>query len=299
MKLLKGVVTPMVTPFLENGNIDINALEQLTEKLIASGVHGLFPCGTTGEGPLLSIEERKQIAEIVIKSANSRVVVYLQTGAMSLRDTIELSLHSYECGADGIGVVTPSYYDLTQNAIEDYYSTISEALPSDFPIYLYSIPQNTLNDITPQTAASLAEQYKNIVGIKYSGDNFVQLEAYTKIRKGSFSVFSGSDRTFAAVLAAGCDGTVSGLSNIFTELIVAVYQAYLDKDFDRAMTLQRKVFNDSQCLFEAYFLASLKAGMGLKGMPVGSTRQPLPDLVDQEYQLLKKNFSEISFKIPE
>lgn len=293
MKLLKGVVTPMVTPYLENGDIDIETVKALTERLLIFGIHGLFPCGTTGEGHYLSIDERKIIAETVVEASASRVPVYIQTGAMSLRDTIDLSVHAREYGADGVGVVTPSYYELPQSAIKAYYSAVAEALPLDFPIYLYSIPDNALNDILPETASALADKYENIVGIKYSGDDFVQLEAYTEIRNGNFSVLSGNDRAFAAVLSAGCDGTVSGLSNIFGELVVSVYTAYMNSEIDRAVKLQKQVYNSSLCLFDAYFLASLKAGVGLTGLPVGSTRKPLPDLSSDEFLNLEKAFSAI------
>ena len=288
MRLLKGVVTPMVTPFLKSEDLDLQALRVLTSRLIKAGVYGLYPCGTTGEGNLLSIEERKRVAETVVNEADSRVLVYIQSGAMSLTDTVELSRHAVSCGADGVGVVTPSFYSLSQGAIADYYISIAKSLPQDFPIYLYSIPDNTNNDILPKTARELAEQCPNIVGIKYSGDDFVQLAAYTEIRDGTFSVLAGNDRTFAAVLAAGCDGTVSGLSNLFAETIVAVYSAFMNNEIEKAMEYQKKVLSDSRCLFEAFFLASLKAGMGITGMPVGGVRKPLPALTKEELQNLEK-----------
>jgi 4-hydroxy-tetrahydrodipicolinate synthase len=293
MKILKGVVTPMVTPFLENGEVDYAALRKLTSRLIDAGVNGLYPCGTTGEGVLLTLEERKRVAETVVQETGGRVAVYIQTGAMNLDDTVDLSRHALSCGADGVGVVTPSFYRISQQAIIDYYSALSDELPADFPIYLYSIPDNALNDILPSTAETLANSCPNIAGIKYSGDDFVQLEAYTEIRNGTFSVLAGNDRAFAAVLAAGCDGTVSGLSNIFTELVVSVYTAFRNNEIDKAIQLQKKVYTSSICLFNGFFLAGLKAGLGLRGMPVGKLRKPLPDLTPQQYDALKEALSRI------
>lgn len=288
MKLLKGVVTPMVTPFLENDDLDYATLGKLTTKLIDAGVHGLFPCGTTGEGHLLSVEERKLAAETVVQESASRVPVYIQAGAMNLRDTIDLCQHALAIGADGVGVVTPSYYQLSQQSISEYYADISKELPDDFPIYLYSIPDNALNDILPETAGDLANKFQNIVGIKYSGDDFVRLVAYTGIRNGNFSVFAGNDRAFAAVLAAGCDGTVSGLSNLFTKLIVSVYTAFRNNEINEAMKNQKKVYENSLCLFNAFFLASLKAGMEIAGTPVGKLRKPLPELTKKQYLNLEE-----------
>ena len=287
MNLLKGVVTPMVTPFDKNEELDLKALRNLTSRLITMGVSGLFPCGTTGEGNLLSLDERKTIASTVVDETGSRVPVYVQTGCMRLKDTIELSQHALDCGADGVGIVTPSYYSLSQKDISDYYRSIARSLPESFPIYLYSIPGNTLNDIAPSTAEVLAAECPNIVGIKYSGDDFVQLAAYTAIRNGRFSVLAGNDRTFAAVLAAGCDGTVSGLSNLFTGDVVSVYTLFCDGRLETAMETQLSILQEAQCLFEAFFLASLKAAMEIKGMSVGKLRKPLPELTSEEYRNLK------------
>jgi 4-hydroxy-tetrahydrodipicolinate synthase len=295
MKKLYGVVTPMVTPFKENEDVDIDALKKLTDRLISSGVNGLFPCGTTGEGHLMTNEERRQVAESVVDQTSGRVPVYIQSGAMSLRDTIALSIHALNCGADGVGVVTPSYYALPQEAIKQYYVALSKALPDSFPIYMYSIPDNAINDIEPGTAAYIADHCANIVGIKYSGDDFVQLEAYTEIRNGEFSVLAGNDRSFAAVMANGCDGTVSGLSNIFSKTICAIYEAFMKKEIDKAIELQKKVYNDSLCLFSGYFLAGLKAGLALSGMPVGKLRKPLPELSEIEYRDLKDAFLRMGY----
>ncbi len=293
MKILFGVVTPMVTPFLENEDIDVVTLKKFTSRLINSGVNGLYPCGTTGEGHLLTNEERKLVAETVITETNSRVPVYIQTGAMSLRDTVLLSQHAHTSGADGVGVVTPSYYSLSQQAIYDFYIAVSQELPQDFPIYMYSIPDNAINDIEVETAKKIADVCPNIVGIKYSGDNFVQLEAYTDIRNGEFSVLAGNDRAFAAVMAAGCDGTVSGLSNIFSRKVIAVYEAFLNNEIDQAIELQKQVYRDSLCLFDGFFLAGLKAGMGFSGMPVGKLRKPLPELTKDQHTKLENTIKSI------
>jgi 4-hydroxy-tetrahydrodipicolinate synthase len=134
------------------------------------------------------------------------------------------------------------------------------------------------------------------VGIKYSGDDFVRLVAYTGIKNGKFSVFAGNDRAFCAVLAAGCDGTVSGLSNIFTKLIVSVYSAFKSNEINLAMERQYQVYKNSLCLFNAHFLASLKAGLEITGTPVGKLRKPLPELTGAQYSDLKKAFSNLTLE---
>ena len=119
MKKLKGVITAMTTCLDENDQVDVLATEALTEFLIEKGVDCLYPCGTTGESHLLTTAERKLIAETVVKKANGRVTVYVQVGAMTTKETIELAKHAHEIGADGIGVVTPSYFHVNDEGIID------------------------------------------------------------------------------------------------------------------------------------------------------------------------------------
>ena len=117
MKKMYGIIAAMTTPFLEDGTVDVKALEQETEFLIRSGVDCLYPCGTTGEMLLMTCEQREQVAETVIRKAAGRVIVFIHTGAVRMEDTIRLSRHASQAGADGIGVVTPSFFGMTQEEL--------------------------------------------------------------------------------------------------------------------------------------------------------------------------------------
>jgi 4-hydroxy-tetrahydrodipicolinate synthase len=140
MKKMYGVVIPMITPFTEDDRIDISTLKTYTDYLIGKGVHCLYPEGTTGEMLKMSVEERKMVAETVVKQANCRTMVYIQVGCSTTRDTVELAKHAYNIGADGIGVVTPQFFSVTDREMEEYYVTIANNLPIDFPVYLYLNP---------------------------------------------------------------------------------------------------------------------------------------------------------------
>ena len=109
MKKLYGTTVPIITPFDEEGKVDVESLKKLTDHVIANGLSCLYPNGTTGEMLLLSVEERKLVSETVVRQAAGRVPVFVHAGAMNLADTVELAKHAVEIGADGIGVVTPSY----------------------------------------------------------------------------------------------------------------------------------------------------------------------------------------------
>ena len=139
----------MITPLTDDDRIDVGSLEALTDHCIESGMTCLYPCGTTGEMMYLTVEERKITAETVVKHAAGRVPVFVHVGAWNQRDTIEFAQHASAVGADGIGVVTPSFYHVSDDGIIDYFRAVADSVPKEFPVYLYGIKQNAVNDLTP------------------------------------------------------------------------------------------------------------------------------------------------------
>src|SRR6056297_3274483 len=238
MKKLKGVTVAMVTPFDEDEKIILEAVRDLSSFLIDKGVDALYPLGTTGEMYRLTVSERKKIAETVVKEAAKRVTVYIHSGAMRLDQTIELSKHAEKIGADGIGAVTPSYFNVNEREMEEYYSSIAEAVSDDFPIYLYNIPQCSANDLTVKVAEKLYKKHSNIVGIKYSYPDMMRTNEYLNIAEGKFSVMHGTDKIMHTLLSLGCDGVVSGISSVYPEPFVALYQAYQNDERERIMKIK-------------------------------------------------------------
>ena len=146
MSVLKGIVCANITPFDENKNVDYESVKQLARYLANSGIQGIYPLGTNGEGLALSKEERKKIAEVIVEEIQDRVNVAIQCGTQMLDDTVELVLHAKEIGAKAAGVVSPFFFRQTDRALIEYYSSILEAA-GNFPIYIYNIPGNTNNDV--------------------------------------------------------------------------------------------------------------------------------------------------------
>lgn len=286
MKKLYGVTTAMVTPFDANDQVDVKALKEHTNFLIEKGVNCLYPNGSTGEMYLLSVEERKLVAETVVKEAAGRVTVFIHVGAMTLKDTIELAKHACEIGADGIGAVTPSYFSVTDREMEEYYIAISKSLPDDFPVYLYCIPQCAGNDLKPAVVQRIADKCKNVVGLKYSFADFLRVKDYLNTNNGNFSVMVGTDRLFSAALIMGCDGTVSGVSSVYPEPFVNVYKAYGEKN-EEAVRKNQKLGNEiAEILKSGANMAYFKTGLEFRGMTGGHMRKPLLDLNKEEKQQL-------------
>ena len=277
----------MVTPFNEQGQVSLEHVERLTDYLIDKGVHCLYPLGTTGEMVRLSTEERKAVAETVVKRAAGRATVYIHTGAVKLDDAVELSRHAADIGADGIGAVTPIFLGANAQEQEYYYSQIIASVPEEFPVYLYNIPQCSANDLTAATAESLANRYANVAGIKYSLPDMLRTGEYLAVRDGNFSVVQGTDRLFLASLAMGCDGVVSGVSCVYPEPFVAVYEAYRNGDLEKARKWQRVAVRYCETLRNGSNMAYFKAALRYRGIEAGHMRLPQLDLSPSETEALE------------
>lgn len=275
MKKLQGVITAMTTCLDENDQVDVLATEALTEFLIEKGVDCLYPCGTTGESHLLTVEERKLIAETVVKKANGRVTVYIQVGAMTTKDTLELAKHAHEIGADGIGVVTPSYFHVDDEGIINFFTEVANSVPKDFPMYLYGIPQCAVNDISLYVAEKCAEKCENIIGIKYSYQDMHKICAYQKINNGEFSVVVGLDRLFLPSLVIGCDGTVSGVSCPIPEPFVNIYKYYKNNDLENAKIWHEIAHDVVVGLKAGSDMSIFKHALDVRGLKGGYMRKPL------------------------
>ncbi|SCI28971.1 Dihydrodipicolinate synthase [uncultured Flavonifractor sp.] len=288
MKKLYGVITAMTTPFTADGKVDTAALEEQTEYLIEKGIQCLYPCGTTGEMYLMSAEERELVAETVVKKAAGRVTVFIHVGAMTVDETIRLAQHAHKIGADGVGVVTPSYFTVNDRAMVEYYKTVCAALPDDFPVYVYVIPQLAHNDISAATMERIAAACKNVVGVKYSFADMRRINEYLQVRNGNFSVVPGADDLFLPALVCGCDGVVSGCSGPFPEAFVAVYNAFQSGDLEGARKAQVAATELVKLMQFGGDMSIFKNILTFRGVTGGHMRKPLLDLTDEQVAQLKQ-----------
>lgn len=288
MKKLYGVITAMTTPFTQEGKVNVAALEEQTEFLIGKGVQCLYPCGTTGEMYLMSPEERELVAETVVKKAAGRVTVFIHVGAMTVEETIRLAKHAHQIGADGVGVVTPSYFTVNERAMVEYYKTVCAALPEDFSVYVYVIPQLAHNDVSAACMEEIAAACKNVVGVKYSFADMRRINEYLQVRGGSFSVVPGADDLFLASLACGCDGVVSGCSGPFPEAFVAVYKAFQAGDIQGARKAQAAATRLVKLMEFGGDMSIFKHILTFRGVTGGHMRKPLLDLTQDRAAQLKE-----------
>lgn len=292
MKKLHGIVTAMVTPIGKDRKILMPSVDALVEKLIRSGIHGLYPLGSTGEMLLLDSQERKSMAERVIETTAGRIPVFIHIAAPTTREAVELAKHASEAGADGIAAVTPMYYAVSDEEMVEYYDAIARNVPADFPVYLYNLPQSTINDLSVDVCSRLAQMHPNIIGIKYSYPDLLRTRKYLEVNNGTFSVLQGCDLLVDAALALGCDGIVSGLSNSFPEAFVQAYDAVRAGDEDAVRAAMKKVCSVGDILLDGGGMANMKAALALQGIEMGEMVPPLLPASPEKMQELEMRLKE-------
>ncbi|MCC7210098.1 MAG: dihydrodipicolinate synthase family protein [Anaerolineae bacterium] len=286
---IRGVIVPMLTPFTEDGRIDERGVEALTEFLVARRIAGLFPLGTTGEGPLLSAEERRQVAAWVVRYAAGRAPVIIHSGAITTAETVDLTRHARDIGADAAAIVPPYFYKLSEKALFEHYAAVASAAP-DFPVYLYHNPGVTPNHLTADLVSRLAQSFPNIAGLKDSSGSLATLFASRALQGGAFNTASGPDGLILAAQAIGVDACVSGNANYAPELVVGIYEAAAQGDLTTARLLQTQLDEARRILGDGADLSLFKAMCTRRGVPLGGVRAPLrqasPERIEACWQAL-------------
>jgi 4-hydroxy-tetrahydrodipicolinate synthase len=247
--MFKGIYTALITPF-KNGKLDERAFQSLVEWQIKEGIHGLVPCGTTGESPTLTHEEHNRIIDLCIEVAKGKVPVMAGTGSNSTSEAIMLTLHAKKAGADAALVVAPYYNKPTQEGIYQHYKAIAEA--TKFPIIVYNIPGRSVVNITDDTLARLLV-LPNIVGVKdATGDLSRPYTLRAKMlpaKAKKVQLLSGEDMTAVAFNVAGGQGCISVASNIMPRRCAQVQEACLKGDYAKAATLHETLAPLNAILF--------------------------------------------------
>lgn len=270
----------LYTPFTaDQSAIDAAALDSHIQHLISAGVHGLVPGGSTGEFTVLTFEERKQLTELVIKSAAGRVPVIVGTGALSTKETVELSVHAAKAGAAAVMVVPPFYDAVSVPELHELLKEVHET--SNLPVMFYNIPSASGLTLSPQQIADLSK-----VGVKYLKDTSGNAPALTELlfaRQDEITAFNGWDTLTFYGLAAGAKGTVWGAANIIPELSVALWDAIaVQGDLKKGRELWKIIFPICKFLESHNYAAAIKTGMELLGKSTGGNRKPYKALGQTE-----------------
>lgn len=268
----RGMVVPLLSPFRDDESLDEAALRRLTRHLIAQGVHGLFPAGSTGEFWTLSDFEKARITEIVVMEAAGHVPVYAGTGAPSTRQSVALTRQAEALGADAVVAITPFYTSPSPDELYGHYAAIAEA--TRLPVIPYNNPSRTGGvNITSDLVERLA-RIPNLIGLKDSAGDMAQFRETRRRLPPPFALFQGRDDLFYRSLEAGAVGGVAATGNVAPGIVVELYEAFVAGDLPRAQRAQERLTLLRQALSLGTFPVVLKETMAMLGIPVGPARGP-------------------------
>ena len=289
MKQFQGALTALVTP-MRNGRIDEKGLVDLIEFQIDSGIHGIVPCGTTGESATLSFEEHKRVIELTVKTVKGRVAVIAGTGANSTSEAIELTASAKESGADAVLSVVPYYNKPSQEGVYQHFKTILDAV--DIPMILYNVPGRTVINMLPATVARLAALPK-VIGIKEASGSLQQISELIQVCPSDFIILSGDDCTAMPTVLIGGKGVISVVSNLEPAKTATMIEAALAGDLVRAKALHYQLFSLMGAMFCYPSPAPAKKGLELMGkIASGEVRLPMTQMDESSLQGLKTTMTQ-------
>jgi 4-hydroxy-tetrahydrodipicolinate synthase len=289
---LKGVYSAVATPFTTDEEVDEKGLRELIDRTVTAGVHGLVPCGSTGEFSTLTRSEREQVIEVVIEQNAGRVPVVPQTGATSTREAIELSQHAEKHGADAIMVVAPYYEPFSIAEVKRYYADVAGSV--SIPMMAYNLPAATGVNLTPQVLGELIDEVPNIKYVKDTSGDFTAAAQLIHEFGERVSVFVGWDTLFLAALLEGAAGSVIGAANVVPGELVSVYDAVQAGDLTAASVQWKALFPLLSTFVGGGYTAAIKGGLDLIGHSAGPQRRPGENVDKARMAALKANLHAIT-----
>ncbi|MCX5702141.1 MAG: 4-hydroxy-tetrahydrodipicolinate synthase [Candidatus Omnitrophica bacterium] len=287
--MFKGSIVAIITPF-KNGKLDEKKLRDLIEFHIKNGTSGIVPCGTTGESATLSFDEHDRVIEITVEQVKKRVPVIAGTGSNSTEEAIMLTKHAAKSGADASLQVSPYYNRPTQKGLYEHFKAVADSV--NIPIILYNIASRTGVNIEPETIAKLAENCKNIVGVKEASGNLDQMSRIKALCPESFDLISGDDSLTLPILSIGGTGIISVVANIVPKDVASLVSEFEKGNLKKAQEIHFKLLPLIKAIFIETNPIPVKTAMGLMGMCEPDLRLPLCEMLPENLEKLKKALKE-------
>jgi 4-hydroxy-tetrahydrodipicolinate synthase len=277
MSDIAGVLSAVVTPFAgPDTELDEPRLRELVDRTVAGGVHGLVPCGSTGEFAAMSLDERRTVVEVVLDQTRGRVPVISHVGAMTTRDAVALAKHAETSGAAAVMAVAPYYEPLTVGEIKHYFRAVADAVT--IPVVLYNLPVATGVNLTPDDVADLARGTANIQYVKDTTGDLSQAARLIHDFGDVIKTFVGWDTLFFTSLLEGSPGSIVGAANFIAPQLRAVYDAVKSDDVATARAEWLRIFPVMQFLVSGGYVAAVRGALDILGYPVGPARAPIEEL---------------------
>ncbi|MDJ0753460.1 MAG: dihydrodipicolinate synthase family protein [Ardenticatenaceae bacterium] len=278
-RLKHGVTPAMATPIDTSGYaVHGDVVPLLVDFLRTRGVRGLFIGGTTGEGILLSMEDRGRLLETVLDCVDGTFPILAHVGGNTTRDTITLATHAAAKGAAAVVVITPWYFGMDDTAMLAYFEEVAAAVP-DTPVMIYDIPQAAVNGVTPALLAKIQDHIPNFAGLKCSRTDIQVIRALLDTQRDDLIFLAGNEAIALGSLALGADGMISGLSTAVPEPFVALTAAFGEGDLAEARRIQQRINQMLALQPPGRRIGGIKRLLQERGVPVGDTIPPraMPD----------------------
>ncbi len=285
---MKGVVPPMLTPFKENGDLDIDGLKTLVG-FLKEEVDGLFITGSYGAGPMMSLDERKKVTEVTMETANGKVPVIPMVGTTNNRDSVDLSKHAAANGASAVAAVGPFYFTHKEDDLLDFYKALIDAV--DIPVYLYNNPGFQGYEIGLGTIQKL--KALGLAGVKDATFDILLHATYLRVLKDdTFDVALGTEAMFASACILGCEAFIPGLANAFPEINRQMFKEGMDGDMKACRETQFKInkLRDVMYLARSTQLA-VYAMLEIRGILKAYPRRPFVPASETEINAIKEQLT--------
>lgn len=293
MAIFKGSGVAIVTPFNNNG-VDFEKLGELLDWHADNSTDAIIICGTTGEAPTMTDEEKKAAYKYTVEKIAGRIPVIAGTGSYDTNHSIMLSQYAEEVGCDGVLCVTPYYNKTTQKGLIAHYTAIADSI--NIPVIIYNVPARTGLNVNADTLRTLSK-HRNIAGVKEASGNISQVVEIGMFCDENFCMYSGNDDQVVPLLSVGGIGVISVVANIAPKVMHDMVTAFLQNDVQKAMELQLSIKPLNDALFCEVNPIPVKTAMNLLGFEVGDLRLPLVDMAENNLKCLKNELTNYGFTI--
>lgn len=292
VKTIKGSICAMVTPFDEKGAIDTSALKNLVKYLVHGGLHGIVPCGSTGEAATMNLEEYEFVVKTTVDTVGGKIPVIAGAGSNDTAKAVENSKIAKRAGADALLHVTPYYNKPTNDGLVAHYKAIARAV--DLPIILYNVPGRTGLNLSAEATLRIAKEVPHVIGIKEASDNIGQMMDIVKGAPKEFAVLSGDDALTVPLMAAGGVGCISVVANEVPREFTKMVEAAAVGDFKHARELHYKLLDLMNGNFIETNPIPVKSALSMMGKIKENFRLPLVPMQEKNKVILKKILKDLS-----
>ena len=283
--MFQGSYVALVTPFHEDGSVNIEKLKELCQWHVENGTDGIVALGTTGESSTMSHEEDDLVVRTVLDTVNGRIPVIAGSGSTSTETALMKSKTYKDLGADGLLVITPYYNKANAKGMYRHFTEIANQV--DIPMILYNVPGRTGCNLTVDCVEALSH-HKNIVGLKEASGNISYVAQVARYVNDDFALFSGNDDMIVPIMSLGGSGVISVFANICPKESHDIVDLCLKGDYARARELQLKYLDLINALFIEVNPIPVKEAMNLLGMNVGGYRLPLCEMDEKNRETLRQ-----------